>query len=349
MRRSRAVLLLSMLWVTGCNFNPTPPATNTSVLTKGITLPPGTNAILAIKSTAGVSTVAAKASSVSAQIIGDTVTLDSALIVLKEIELRQACNAETGEEGLEFELEGPFLVDLVNNMVRNLGTSHIDDDADDDGVEDIDDDDDDNDGVPDDEDDDDDGDGIDDDDDQTMGETQLFDAVELPEGIYHRIEFKLDKLDAEDAPDSNPEMIGFSVRVMGSIMSADGMVSMEYCASFEEELKFRSNDGIVVEPGIVATFLLTVDPTGWFAGVNPADGMLTDGVLVICGDSNPDLAEVVRNNIHERGRLGHDDDGDGDDDDDEDGDLEDDDGSEDDDECHDDSTSPPPMDPPPSE
>lgn len=324
MRRSKAVLLLSMLWVTGCNFNPTPPATNTSVLTKGITLPPGTNAILAIKSMAGSSSAAAD---------GSTVELLTALIVLKEIKLREEFDDELGDDALRFDLEGPFLIDLMPpTSVRNLGTSNIDDDADDDGVRDVDDDDDDGDGVSDDDDDDDDNDGVPDEDDQTMGEIRLFDALELPAGTYRRIEFKLDELDAEDAPEPDHEMVGFSIRVTGSITSSDGAttVDMEYCASFDEELRFRSMEGIVVEPGIVATFLLMFDPAAWFAGVDPADGTLDEeGDLIICGDSNPALADIVRDNIHVSARLGRDEDGDGEDDDD-DGDLEDDDQSNDD-------------------
>ncbi len=327
MPRIRSVLLLGALLVVGCDFGAADGSGSDSVLTKGLSLPPGTNAILAVKSTAAKSSQDAGSLPAAQSIAG--VTLTTAMVVLEEIELETvaeaAADAESGDddedEGAEVELEGPFLVDLVNETVMNLGSSHIDDDADDDGVDDVADDDDDGDGESDEADEDDDNDDVPDEEDQTLGETPLFDALDLPAGTYSSVEFELSPLDADEAPAPDHPMIGLSVFVSGTING----VPFEYCGSFEEEMEFSSSNGIVVDDHTLATFLLTFDPLSWFAGVDPAAGTLSeDGVLRMCGDENAALAEIVRQAIRERARLGSDEDGDGDDDDDEDGDLEDD-------------------------
>ncbi|MDO8631249.1 MAG: hypothetical protein Q7R41_12225 [Phycisphaerales bacterium] len=327
MPRIGGILLLCASLVAGCGVGAPNPSGSDSILTKGLNLPPGTNAILAVKSTSAKSSQDA-GSLPTAQSIA-SVTLTTAMLVLEEIELETvaeaAADAESGDddegEGTEVELEGPFLIDLVNATVMNLGSSHIDDDADDDGVGDVEDDDDDSDGESDDADEDDDNDGVLDDEDQTVGETPLFDALDLPAGTYSSVEFKLSPLEADEAPAPDHPMIGLSVFVSGSING----VPFEYCGSFEEEMEFSSSNGIVVDDNALATFLLTFDPLGWFANVDPAEGTLSeDGVLRMCGGENAVSAEIVRQAIRERARLGSDEDGDGDDDDDEDGDLEDD-------------------------
>ncbi|MFQ5495375.1 MAG: hypothetical protein ACE5EX_08340 [Phycisphaerae bacterium] len=311
-----------------------------SVLTRGLKLPPGTNAIVALATTA-------KVPGTTLQTATNGLSLDSAMLVVEDIKLYlPADGVDDGEaedeDGFEMTLQGPFLVDLKGESVRNLGTGALDADADDDGVDDVDDSDDDNDGVPDEVDSDDDGDGVPDADDQTVGETtKIFDAVTIPEGIYRRIKFRLDDLTAEDAPASDHPLIGKSVVVNGTISGmVDGAatdVPMEFCANFDDDLEFRSTMGVtVVKGGSIATFLMTVDPDGWFVDVAGTDftGRLTGGKLIICEDSNADLGELVRTRIRERFRMGRDDDGDGSDDDDADGDLEDDDpdgGVEDDD------------------
>src|SRR3989304_9645500 len=116
-------------------------------------------------------------------------------------------------------------------------------------------------------------------------------------------------------------MVGVSVLVSGSING----VPFESCGNSGEELGFSSSNGIVVDDNALAPFLLTFDPLGWFAGVDPAGGTLSeDGVLRMCDGENAALADIVRLAIRERARLGRGEEGDGDDEDDEDGDLEDD-------------------------
>ncbi len=320
MRRPlRTALLIAPFFLVGCESDPSNDIVVDDVLTKGLTFPPGTNAILAVKSTVGRSASAgsAKSAATSAQLTR-TLVIDSAQVVFAEVKLHSAADGvddggEDDDEGTKIELDGPFLVDLVAETVLNLGTSNLDDDADDDGVRDVDDSDDDSDGVPDDVDDDDDGDGIPDVDDQTVGETRVFDALVLPPGTYRRIKFKMDRLDADDAPEPDDPMIGLSVLVAGSI---DG-VPFEFCTGLKQSFEFRSSAGIVVDDGSLATFLLTIDPLSWFAGINVALGTLSDdGVLRVCGDDNPDLVDAVVRAIKTSARLGRDDDGDGDDDDD---------------------------------
>ena len=322
----RSGFLVGVICLSGCGFGSGTGAGTQSVLTKGLDLPPGTNAVVAVKSTASGSAVNAKSFSPLAQATPG-VSLDTAMIVFDEIELElltDSMEAGDDEDDGEVELEGPFLVDLVKETVQNLGESNLDDDTDDDGVDDVDDDDDDGDGELDADDDDDDNDGVPDDEDQTVGETRLFDALELPPGTYGRVRFKVEPLEEDDAPASDHPMVGLSVLASGSM---DG-VPFEYCGSFEATFELDSSAGIVVDTDAVATFLVTVDPVGWFEGLDPSVGTLSeDGVLRICGDSNSELGEMVQAAISQRARLGRDEDGDGDDDDDEDADLEDDDDS----------------------
>lgn len=275
-----------------------------SPLTKGLDLPAGTNALL-IVSTADSSTSAAPNDQ---PVDPPIVHLDSASINLLKIKLHTnedetetlengddggdegdedgaVSDADDEDDGQEIDLMGPFLVDLMAETVLNLGTSHIDDD-----------------------------DGVEDGEDHLLGEGKTFDALTLPEGTYNRIRFRVRVLHAEHAPSSDHPMIGYSIRAAGTI---DG-VPFEYCARINEDLEVRSADGIVVTDGSIAAFVLTFDPASWFADVDPSQGSLSDdGVLQICDDSNPELAELIRDRIHRHVRFGHDHDGDGDDDNDE--------------------------------
>ena len=332
MKWIRGGLVFGVVFLSGCGSGTdgTPSGGVQSVLTKGLDLPPGTNAVVAVKSTAAANATNAKSYAPLAQGTPG-VALDTAMILLKEIKLElltdsgQAGDDVEGddeEENDDVELEGPFLVDLVDQTVQNLGHSNLDDDSDDDGVSDVDDDDDDGDGELDADDNDDDSDGVPDEEDQTVGETRLFDALELPPGTYGRVRFKVAPLEQDDAPHADHPMMGLSVLASGSM---DG-VPFEYCGSFEATFALDSSEGIVVDTDAVATFLVTVDPLGWFADLDLSVGTLSDdGVLRICGDSNVELGDMIRAAISQRARLGRDEDGDGDDDDDLDGDLEDDD------------------------
>lgn len=323
LRRIGPVILVTVI-VGGCgsgNF-----ISGNSVLTKGLTLPKGTNAIIAMKSSAEGSEDGSGTMPETDPGMTD-VTFDTATLVMKEIKLYLPHDgSDDGEsdddDGFEIKLVGPFVVNLVDGSIMNLGMSRLDDDSDDDGVPDWDDDDDDNDGIPDDMDDDDDGDGIPDDEDQHMGELKIFDAVEIPAGIYHRIKFRVDPLTADEAPDH--PMVGLSASITGTLNG----VSFEFCSDDKADLEFRSEEGIVVTEGDgnVSTFLLTFDPASWFSGIDPSTGVLSDDqVLRMCGDDNPELSSMVMENLEQRIHLGRDEDGDGIDDDDDDEDDDDDD------------------------
>lgn len=291
-----------------------------SVLIKGLDLPPGANAIVAVQSTAGNSAAAGKFA-VAAQ-TATSVVINSALLVVKNIELNkegvdEALDETSGDGEFQMELEGPFVINLVGETIQNLGTSGIDDDADNDGIEDSEDADDDNDGQSDANDNDDDNDGLADEQDQVVDNSPVFDAIDLPPGVYNEIAFAISPLGADEAPPGSA-MTGLSILVSGTIAG----VPFEYCDNFEGRLQIGASTGIVVEDGLLATFLLTFDPVGWFAGIDPSTGTLTEaGVLRICDGQNAVLAEVIRAAIGARARLGSDADGDGDDDADEDGDL----------------------------
>ncbi len=277
-------------------------------LANGLDLPPGTNALLSVR----VATPSAGA--LTLETSAGTAEITTALMGLKEIELETAESADDSE----IDLEGPFIVDLNTGTVENLGSSRIDDDADDDGVEDADDDDDDGDGTEDSSDADDDDDGVADSDDSVMDETEIFDALELPTGVYTEIKAKLDRIDLEDGIDPASPLAGNSLFIEGTLAGQPFRV----IADFDEEFEIENSAGITVDNTSIASFILTFNPAAWFDGVDlSAADQDAEGVVVLDDTHNTDLFEQFRDNVKASANIENDEDGDG---------VEDDDDSEDD-------------------
>lgn len=287
--------------------------TGGSVFTKGLQLPPGTNAIVALKSTAAASRMGGTNGTMDPDPSNVVINAGSR-VILKEIKLYQVLpvGAVEDDEAFEVKLIGPFVVDLVDETITNLGSSRLDLDSDDDGINDVDDSDDDNDGVDDDADDDDDGDGIPDVDDQNMHELKIFDVLDIPAGDYRRIKFVLAPLSEEEAP--GHDMVGLSVSISGSVGVPS--VAFEFCSDHTASVDVRSSTPITVDSTNVATFLMTLDPRSWFAGIDPAAGTISgEGKLIMCDGQNTVLADIVRQTINSHIHLNPDADGDGNEDD----------------------------------
>ncbi len=265
----------------------------------GLDLPPGTNALLSVH----VTTSAPAALTVETP--AGTITMDTALMGLKEIELEAE---EEGESETDIDLEGPFVVDLNAGTVENLGSSHIDDDADDDGVEDSDDSDDDGDGSDDSSDSDDDGDGVADGDDNVMDEIEIFDALELPAGTYKEIKAKLDRVDVEDGIDPASPLAGKSLYLAGTFNGQPFRVE----ADFDDEFVIQSETGIVVTDTSIANFILTFNVAGWFEGVDLSTATVNgEGVVVLSNESNTAIFDQIKENLQSSTEIENDDDGDG--------------------------------------
>lgn len=279
------------------------PSQSAQDLVFGLSLPEGTNAVISIDDFSALAGTASGTSARRAQ--GAGIVLDSAWIVLREIVLKLPEEESDDGDDDQIKLVGPFVVDLLASTVENLGASNINNDADGDGVKDLLDDDDDDDGVPDGQDDDDDGDGVPDEADQDVDQTRIFDALTLPEGVYRRIRFRMAPLDAEDLGLEDHFLDGLSALVTGTI----GGVAFEYSTRIRENFDIESKVGIQVVNGEIATFLVTLDVAGWFAGEDIAQATMGDGGIVVINDNgeNRDLANQIRALIKSTSEFGHDD------------------------------------------
>lgn len=279
-------LFALMLLLTGCG------NAGTDNLT-GLGLPDGANAILSTR-TVALSAPTALTIDTGTSIID----FDVALIGLREIELETAESTDDGHE--EFDLVGPFVIDLATETAQNCGTYNIDDDADDDGISDINDTDDDNDGVADSSDPDDDNDGVPDAEDSVMGDNEILDAMELIPGTYVEIEMKIDDVSAEDCPDlAASPIIGNAVYAEGTIDGTPFVYEHEFDVDFETQ----NPDGIVVDDGSIASFILSFDLSAWFAGIDFSEADVTDGVILIDNDHNTDIRDQIKANIEEAAEL----------------------------------------------
>lgn len=274
---------------------------STAPVANGLDLPAGTNALLSVHVSGGSGTAA-----LTLDVGGKTVELTTALIGLSEIELRTESMSD--EEATEIELEGPFIVDLNNETVENLGSSHIDDDSDDDGIEDSDDSDDDGDGTADSSDSDDDGDGVADSEDSIMDEIEIFDALELPVGTYTKIEAKLDKIEEGDGVDPASPMADRSMYLEGTY---DG-TPFRVTADFDEEFEVENAAGIVVDDASITSFILSFNVAGWFDGIDLSTAVAEgDGTVLLDNDHNQALFQDFRDNVKATMDLEHDEDDDG--------------------------------------
>lgn len=274
---------------------------STPSIANGLDLPPGTNAILSVRT---VTSSAPPALTIDTG--SGTLELTTCLLGIDEIELETAETADNTE--VEIDLEGPFVVDCVNETVENLGTSNVDDDADDDGEEDSEDTDDDNDGVPDAEDDDDDNDDVADADDSVMDEIEILDAVELVPGCYAEIEADLDRIDVEDGIDPASPLAGNSLFLEGTL---DGQC-VRVIADFDEEFEIESDPCIEVTDTSITSFILSFNPGACFQGLD-LSGATTDaeGCIVLSNDSNQELFQQCRDNVKAAAEFENDEDGDG--------------------------------------
>lgn len=271
---------------------------STPAVANGLNLPEGTNALLSVRM------ATPSAGALTLEVSAGTVEITTALMGLKEIELE---TAETADD-TEIDLEGPFVVDLNNGTVENLGSSRIDDDADDDGVEDADDSDDDGDGTEDSSDADDDDDGVADSDDSVMDEVEIFDALELPAGVYTEIQAKLDRIDLEDGIDPASSLAGNSLFIEGTLAGQ----AFRVIADFDEEFEIENPAGITVDDASIASFILTFNPAAWFEGIDlSAADQDADGVVVLDNDNNTALFEQFRDNVKTGAEIENDEDGDG--------------------------------------
>ncbi|HSA58955.1 MAG TPA: hypothetical protein VLJ37_04650 [bacterium] len=264
-----------------------------------LNLPAGTNALLSVYvSGSGPAALTLDAG-------GKTVEITTALMGLSEVKLRTASTTDT--EATELSLPGPFIVDLEAQTVENLGPSHIDDDADDDGIEDSKDSDDDGDGTPDVSDSDDDGDGVADEDDYVMDECSIVDALELPAGTYTKIEAKLDKIEDGDGIDPASPLAGKSLYIEGTFDGTPFVVT----ADFDEEFEVVNPAGIVVEDGSIASFILSFNLAGWFEGIDLSAAETEGGIVLLDSGHNSALFEQFRDNVKATMDMENDSDDDG--------------------------------------
>lgn len=301
MKHSKMLFLAAGLFaLSACGTGATGSGDSVSTpITRGIPLPAGANALLT------VNVASSSAAVLSLETAAGPVEISTAFLGLREIELK---TGSEGEDSGETELKGPFVVDLNALTVENLGSSNIDDDADDDGSRDDVDTDDDSDGTPDSSDADDDSDGVPDSEDHVMGKSEIVDAIALPPGTYTKIEAKLAKVTAEDGIDPSHPLAGKSVYLEGSLNGQAFVISGDFDAEFEVE----NSAGIAVTDTSIASFVLTFDPAAWFEGIDLSTAEKNaDGVVLLDAEHNATLFDQFKANLAHSAKMEADDDHDG--------------------------------------
>lgn len=233
-------------------------------IASGLNLPAGTNALLS----AYTSTSTAPAA-LTFESGATTIELDTILVGIKEIKLKTVDMSD--QEAMDFELTGPFVVDLATDTVINCGTSNSDD--------------------------------------PLLDETPIFDALTLPAGTYVELKARLDDVTLVDCPDLiGSPLIDNSLYMAGTVDGTPFTFQEEFDTDFVvKDPSGIAVDETSITSFIltfnVANWFDGVD----FAGADKNG----DGVIVIDSISNQDLQDLIKQNVEDTAELENDADIDG--------------------------------------
>jgi|GEM_PF-1488178 len=138
---------------------------------------------------------------------------------------------------------------------------------------------------------------------------QPFPAIDLTDGSYRRIEFKLHV--ARDLEADDP-MLNKSVLITGRVTKAGVEVPFEVSCSGSEELRLTAKTGLKIAGGVSNNLMLVLDAASWLKGVDLATATVaTDGVIRVNESENKLLYKLFRFNMRSMTRFGKDDDSNG--------------------------------------
>ena len=132
--------------------------------------------------------------------------------------------------------------------------------------------------------------------------------VQIPDGSYRRVEFKLKPY--RDGASTDP-LMNNSIYVSGTAVVAGVSKTFEFLLQDSE--KFRlSGDKFKVDASATNKIAINLDPTAWFTGVDFSLATANaDGTLTLDAESNKSLWKIVRRNIKKSVICGKDARGDG--------------------------------------
>jgi hypothetical protein len=138
---------------------------------------------------------------------------------------------------------------------------------------------------------------------------QSFPQIELTDGSYRRIEFKLHV--ARDLEADDP-MLNKSVYIAGRVVKAGVEVPFEVSCSASEELRLTAKTGLKIAAGVSNNVMLVLDAKAWLMGIVLSNGVISsDGVIRINESENKAIFKQFRYNMRSMTKFGKDEDGNG--------------------------------------
>jgi hypothetical protein len=134
-------------------------------------------------------------------------------------------------------------------------------------------------------------------------------AVDLNDGSYRRIEFKLKR--NVTAEDTDP-ILGNVFVIRGTVMKGEESVPFEITWHSAMNFRLRGEKAFKVEAEGESKLAIVFDVTKWFDGIDmTAATAADDGMIYINKKSNKDILKQLRKNIKMNTRFGKDKDGNG--------------------------------------
>lgn len=258
MKPLRYLVIATSLLIMGCS------GSSNQGIAAGLSLPTGTNALLSAYSATPSSPAA-----LTFEGGQGTIDLTTVLVGIREVKLKTAEMSDL--EATDYQLTGPFVIDLANDTVVNCGTSNSDD--------------------------------------PILDETPIFDVLTLPAGTYVELKARLDDVTLVDCPDlvGNP-LIGSSLYMEGTVNGTPFTFREEFDTDFvvSDPNGIPVDDTSITSFILtfnVANWFDGVD----FSGADKNG----DGVIVIDSVSNQDLQDLIKQNVEDTAELENDADIDG--------------------------------------
>ncbi len=133
--------------------------------------------------------------------------------------------------------------------------------------------------------------------------------VDLVDGSYRRIEFKVRPNRAVDATDA---LLNNAVYIAGKVLLGGVAIPFTISMPIEEEFKLMGAGAFKVDPTLNNALTIAFDPAGWFSAVDFSkavkDGL---GSITISDSLNADIYEALLDNLKRSTRFGDDKDHDG--------------------------------------
>jgi hypothetical protein len=141
------------------------------------------------------------------------------------------------------------------------------------------------------------------------GVTPAIPAVDLADGSYRRIEFKVRPNHEVDAADP---LLNHSIYAAGTVDVGGTATPFTVSLRAEEEFMLMGAGAFVVEPSVEAALTVAFAPANWFTDVDFTAATLdASGTIAIDDATNVDIYKAIVKNLKSSTRFGKDEDHDG--------------------------------------